>query len=166
MLRVNDQAPDFRATGHDGKPVQLGELRGRWVVLFFFPKAFTPGCTAETKAFHAQEKELEHSGAVVLGISTDPLEKQCAFAESIGVGFRLVADEDRAVSRAYGALWPLVGIARRVTYVVDPEGKIAFVYRGELQATGHVEQVKSFLDGATKRHPSPRAEQPTMPEPR
>jgi peroxiredoxin Q/BCP len=164
MLRVNDLAPDFRATGHDGKPVQLGELRGRWVVMFFFPKAFTPGCTAETKAFHRDEVGLEKAGAVVLGISTDPLEKQCAFAESIGVGFRLIADEDRAVSRAYGALWPLVGIARRITYVIDPQGKIAFVYRGELRAAGHAEQVRSFLEGAVAR--GARNERPPTPNAR
>ena len=120
MLKVGDPAPPIDALGSDGKRFVLHEQGGLCTVLYFFPKAFTPGCTTETKSFRLNYAELELAGATVVGVSTDDAQTQCRFADSIGVPFPILGDPERAICRAYDVLWPLVGLAQRVTYVVGP----------------------------------------------
>lgn len=121
-------APDFKLISHDGTEVRLSELRGRYVVLYFYPKAFTSGCTLETQEFSKLWDDFERMGVIVLGISTDSPETQRRFAEKYGVRFKLLSDRGGDVARLYGVLRP-TGSAERVTFIVDPEGKVVRVIR-------------------------------------
>lgn len=145
MLKVGDMAPDFTAQTSDGKTLQLSELRGRRVVLFFFPKAFTPGCTVETRRFRDHYSELSAMGAEVVGVSVDPTEVQCEFASKEGVHFPMLGDESRHISKSYDVLWPLLNINQRVTYVISPQGRIEAVFHHELRIGRHLESVQQHL---------------------
>jgi thioredoxin-dependent peroxiredoxin len=123
MVQVGDTAPTFELAGTQGTPVALPGLRGRSVVLFFYPAADTPGCTIETKAFRDLYGELKAKGVEVLGISVDDLAAQSSFCSKYGVQFPLLADPTKATAKAYGVLGPR-GTARRVTFFIDPAGKI------------------------------------------
>jgi thioredoxin-dependent peroxiredoxin len=138
-------APDFDATTGDGRRVQLADYRGRFLVLYFYPKAFTPGCTAEAKRFRDNYEELRQLGAEVLGVSLDDQAVQCRFAERHGLRFPLIADEGGRLSRRYGVKWPLLPLARRVTFVIDPEGRIAARFAHEFQVSRHLDDVQRFL---------------------
>lgn len=146
MLNRGDELPDFEARTTAGCVIRTAEVRGKPSVFFFFPKAFTPGCVRETKAFRDEYPALARRGVQIVGISTDPLDAQCRFAEWAGVPFPLVADTDRAVSRAFGVLWPIVGIAKRVTFVADATGIIRHVFHHELRVDRHVSQVRRAID--------------------
>src|SRR5690242_18750889 len=124
MLKVGDRAPDFLGETSEGRGLSLASLRGRWVVLYFYPKAFTPGCTAETRLFRDNYDELRALGAEVVGISTDDVKTQRRFAAVEKVRFPLVADSKREISRRYGVLWPIIPFDKRVTFVLDPEGVV------------------------------------------
>ncbi len=126
MIKEGDEAPDFELQSHDGGTVKLSNYRGKWVVLYFFPKAFTSGCTRETQEFARTWEEFEKIGAVVLGISTDTVSTQKRFAEKYGVKFKLLSDHEKKVSQSYGVLRP-TGTAERVTFIVDPSGKVVKV---------------------------------------
>src|SRR5882724_5963677 len=106
MLKVGDSAPDFRVLATDGRTLELSQLRGRPVVLYFFPRAFTLGCTLETKRFRDKYDEIRGLGAEVIGISTDPIETQCRFAETYATGFPMIGDADQSISRAYDVVRP------------------------------------------------------------
>lgn len=127
-MTEGEEAPDFELESHDGSKVKLSDYRGRWVILYFFPKAFTPGCTRETKEFTALWDELEKLGTMVFGISTDTVDTQRRFAERYGVKFKLLSDHSKEVTRKYGVLG-LVGLAERVTFIIGPDGKIMKIIR-------------------------------------
>ncbi|MFO0591993.1 MAG: peroxiredoxin [Polyangiaceae bacterium] len=146
MLRVGDIAPPIDAVTSLGTRFVLAEQQGLCTVVYFFPKAFTPGCTAEAKHFRDNQVELELAGASVVGVSTDAHETQCRFAQSVDARFPLIADADRRISRAYDVLWPLIGIAHRVTYIVSPERVIEAVFRHELDADAHRDDVLTFVN--------------------
>ncbi|MFT3769384.1 MAG: peroxiredoxin [Minicystis sp.] len=152
MLKVGDPAPRIDAIASNGSRFVLDEQPGLCTVIYFFPKAFTPGCTAETKDFRKNYMELDLAGASVVGISTDEPQTQCRFADALGVPFPIIGDEDRAISRAYDVLWPLVGLAQRVTYVVGPRpdgapGRIVeAVFHHELRVSAHRDDVLRFVD--------------------
>ena len=146
MLRVGDIAPPIDAVTSLGTRFVLAEQQGLCTVVYFFPKAFTPGCTAEAKHFRDNQVELELAGASVVGVSTDGHETQCRFAESVQARFPLIADSDRRISRAYDVLWPLIGIAHRVTYIVSPTREIEAVFRHELDADAHRDDVLTFVN--------------------
>lgn len=141
MLATGDLAPAFEADASDGRRVSLTALRGKIVVVYFFPKAFTPGCTVETKGFRDNYPELGELGAEVIGVSTDSLATQCDFAKAHGVSFPMIADPDKRIARTFGVLWPLVGVAKRVTFVIDAKGVIRHVFRHELQVNKHLDDV-------------------------
>jgi len=144
MLLPNTPAPDFTGADQHGNPVRLSDLRGRWVVLYFYPKDETMGCTAEACAFRDDLSTLQESGAEVVGVSTqDPASHQ-RFAEKHGLTFRLIADVDKRIAKAYEALG-FLGLARRVTYLVDPGGTIRDAYRSEMSPTSHAERAKERL---------------------
>lgn len=145
MLNVGDAAPPFEAKTTRGDSIRLEDLRGRYVVLYFFPKAFTSGCTLETKGFQSNYRELTELGAEVVGVSTDSMQTQCAFAEKHSVAFPMIADRNGSISKAYRAARWLLPFNKRITYVIGPDGKIAAVYDSELRAGKHVDDALDYV---------------------
>ncbi|EKP94491.1 thioredoxin-dependent thiol peroxidase [Thermaerobacter subterraneus] len=136
MVKVGEQAPDFTAVNDRGETVRLSDFRGRKVVLYFYPKDDTPGCTREACSFRDDYGQLQEAGAVVLGVSPDPVESHVKFREKYGLPFPLLSDPDHQVAEAYG-VWKekrmygrtYWGI-ERTTFVLDEEGKVLAVIRG------------------------------------
>jgi len=126
------KAPDFELPSHDGGRVRLSDFKGRVVVLYFYPRAMTPGCTREGVRFNQLIDEFERIGAVVLGVSTDTVDDNRRFAERMGFKFRLLSDVDGRVAKAYGVLKEAGGeiYAERVTFVIDSEGVVRAVIKG------------------------------------
>lgn len=124
-------APDFSLVDQNGKQQSLGHHRGRWVVLYFYPKNNTPGCVKEACKFRDDFFALQKLDAVVMGVSIDNKSSHKEFADKYGLPFPLLPDTDGAVAKSYGALWSLgpFHIARRHTFIIDPEGKVARIYR-------------------------------------
>lgn len=127
LLKPGEMAPDFEAIAHTGQAVKLSELRGNAVILYFYPKDDTPGCTTEALNFAAQHQDLRDSGAVVLGVSSDDNESHRRFAQEHGLPFLLLPDTERAIAQAYG-IGSFLGMTSRVTYLIDRDGKVAKVY--------------------------------------
>jgi thioredoxin-dependent peroxiredoxin len=126
MIAVGDSAPDFEAPDHAGTPFRLASTRGSPVVLYFYPKADTPGCTIEAKGFRDVYGEYQAKHVRVVGVSTDECPAQQAFRQKYGLPFPLIADSEKKVATAYGVLGPR-GNARRVTFLIDPQGKVVDV---------------------------------------
>lgn len=152
MLKAGDPAPEIAAVTTGGERFVLSEQRGLCTVAYFFPKAFTPGCTKETKSFSHHHNELALAGATVVGISTDDDETQCRFAASTGVPFPLIADRDRSITRAYDVLWPIIGVAQRVTYVIASNRLVLAAFRHELAIEQHTRDVLRFVDRIYRAH--------------
>ncbi|MCP3097569.1 peroxiredoxin [Myxococcus sp. K15C18031901] len=146
MPAIGDLAPDFFAADCHGAPVRLSALRGRRVILFFYPKAFTLGCTIENRAFRDNHERIRELGAELVGVSVDTQRTQCEFAEKEGIHFSLLGDPDRTISRAYDVLWPVVRVDRRVTFIIDPEGRIEDIIRHEMRVYRHLDDVLRFLE--------------------
>ncbi len=128
MLKVGDIAPEIDAVTTDGSRFVLSEAPGLCTIVYFYPKAFTPGCTAEAEHFRDNRAELLMAGAPIVGISADDLETQCRFADKIGTRFPLIADPNGALTRAYGVKWSILGIARRVTFVIGAGRRVEAVF--------------------------------------
>ena len=145
-LNAGDMAPDFSLVDQHGETRALADYRGEWVVLYFYPKNDTPGCTTEACAFRDDYFLLRERGARVLGVSLDSAESHAAFAEKYGLPFPLLADAEGEVAKAYGALWGIwpMRFAKRHTFIVDPEGRIARIYR-EVKPKTHSAQVLTDL---------------------
>jgi peroxiredoxin Q/BCP len=146
MLKVGDVAPDFSIAATNGTKVSLNSLRGRPVVLYFFPKAFTMGCTIETRQFRDNYEELSALGVEVIGISVDRFDQQCRFASDNKLPFPLVGDEDKKICDNYGVLWPLIKLPQRITFVIDEAGLIQAVFHHEVQISRHLDDVRKFLE--------------------
>jgi peroxiredoxin Q/BCP len=131
MLRVGDVTPDFEFRQPDGSSRTFGSYRGKPVILYFFPKANTAGCTVETRGFADRYEALRSAGLEVVGISVDSDETQAAFAQKCGSKFAMVGDSSKAIARSYGVLG-LFGVARRVTFLVGPDGRIQDIVEGML----------------------------------
>jgi peroxiredoxin Q/BCP len=134
-LEPGDKAPDFTLPDQSGEPVTLSELRGKAVVLYFYPKADTPGCTTQACGVRDHREGYSQAGAVVLGVSPDPVKKLAKFADKFTLGFPLLADEDHAVAEAYG-VWVEKSMYGRTymgnersTFVIGPDGVIKDVFR-------------------------------------
>ncbi len=138
-LGVGDPAPGFSAVAHTGESIQLSQFRDQVVVLYFYPKDGTPGCTTEAKQFSAQHQSLEESGAVVLGVSADDNRSHRRFAEEHSLPFLLLPDTEREIAQAYG-VGSFLGMTKRVTYLIDREGKIAKIYPS-VSPKEHAEQI-------------------------
>jgi thioredoxin-dependent peroxiredoxin len=125
-------APDFSLTTSDGSQVSLKDYRGKWVVLYFYPKDFTSGCTMEAKNFQRDLTKYEQADAVVLGVSVDTAQSHKDFCAKEGLNFKLLADPDAKVSTEYGSVMDYKGatLAARNTFIVNPKGEIAKVYTG------------------------------------
>lgn len=150
QLAVGDLAPDFTLPTADGTKIRLADLRGRGVVVFFFPAAMTPGCTLEAQDFEVLHPELAAAGYEVVGISPDTPEKLAAFAAQSHLTYPLASDVDRTVLVAYGAYGEKKLYGRTVegvicsTVVVDPEGRVALA-QYNVRATGHVARLRREL---------------------
>jgi len=135
-------APDFCLPDQDGRELCLKDLRGRWVVLYFYPKDNTPGCTAEALGFSDLLPEFERLGAVVIGISPDSVESHRKFREKKGVKVRLLSDEGKEVIEAYGVWQKKKNFGKeyfgvvRTTYLIDPDGKVAHLWK-KVRVKGH-----------------------------
>jgi peroxiredoxin Q/BCP len=147
-LQSGQPAPGFEATTTDGRTARLADYRGRYLVLYFFPKAFTPGCTAEAKRFRDNYEDLRALGADVLGVSIDSHDVQCRFAAQHETRFPMIGDADGAISRAYGVKRAIFPVAKRVTFVIDPQGRIAARFAHEFQVSKHLDDVLRFLRAA------------------
>jgi peroxiredoxin Q/BCP len=154
VLAVGAVAPEFEAQSSDGHTVRLSDFCGKAVVLYFFPKAFTPLCAMETRRFRDNHADIAALGAEVIGVSADELEVQCEFGRRQQVNFPLLADTDRRIATAYGVLWPMFGRARRVTFVIDERATIELVCWHEFQVSKHLDEVLLHLQ---KRGRSPAA---------
>lgn len=159
MLKAGDVAPEFAAKDHSGREVRLSDFRGETVVLWFYPEASTPGCTTEGCGFRDRFRQYVESGIQILGISTDSVEKNAAFAAEHRLPYRLLSDSDRSVCLAYGACSNANERARRVTYVIGPDGTIVQVYQ-DIDVATHAEAVVSALSGRTSTVNSPSAVSP------
>ena len=145
MIAIGDVAPEFVAEASNGRRVSLRALRGKVVVLYFYPRSFTPGCSAEARLFRDNHDELRALGAEVIGVSTDDLDTQCRFADAEQLPFPLLSDKNRAISGLYGVLWPLVPIDKRVTFILDEAGVVRAVFRHEFLVSLHLDDVLAFL---------------------
>jgi peroxiredoxin Q/BCP len=136
-------APDFTLPDQNGKPVSLSDFRGKWIVLYFYPKDDTPGCTKEACEFRDNIFAFREANAVILGISVDDVRSHERFASEYRLPFSILADSEKQVSRDYGVLHRAFGvlqIARRETFVIDPRGRIARHYR-DVNPETHSRQV-------------------------
>lgn len=139
------QAPSFTLKSQDGTPVKLDDFRGKWVVLYFYPKDFTSGCTLEAQNFQRDLAEYQKHNAVIVGISVDSPDSHRQFCAKEGLSFRLLADSDHAVSKEYGTLTHLgFTHAARNTFLISPEGKIARVF-DDVKPSEHSAQVLAAL---------------------
>ena len=146
MLKIGDNAPDFTLTSDEGKEVSLKDFKGKRVLLYFYPKASTPGCTIEACEFRDDIKRFVKKGVAVVGVSPDKPAAQAKFKQKYELPFTLLADQEKAAAEAYG-VWreknmygkKVMGIVRS-TFVIGPDGKIEKIY-GNVKAKGHAAQV-------------------------
>jgi peroxiredoxin Q/BCP len=151
MLKEGQKAPDFTLESQTGETVSLSDFIGRKVVVYFYPKDNTPGCTIEARAFRDHKKEFEAKGIAVLGISKDSRTSHQKFAEKQDLNFTLLSDPDGKTCQDYGVLGEkkmfgrtLFGVIHRTTFIVDEEGKIAQVYP-KVKVKRHAEEVLADL---------------------
>ncbi len=150
MIEIGEKAPEFCLPNQDEVEICLRDLKGKWVVLYFYPKDNTPGCTTEACDFTDNLPDFEELDAVVLGVSPDSPKKHRNFIEKKGLKITLLSDEDKKVLEEYG-VWQLkkmcgreyMGVVR-TTYLIDPEGKVAKRW-DKVKVKGHVEKVKEEL---------------------
>lgn len=140
-----DSAPDFRAPSTSGGEASLADFYGKWLVLYFYPKSFTPGCTTEACNLRDSYAEIIKTGAQILGVSADPIETQNKFKAEYKLPFDLLADPDGAIVRAYDVARPDSPRAQRVTFIISPEGKIARVINS-VKPAEHDAQVLAALE--------------------
>ncbi|WP_059172725.1 thioredoxin-dependent thiol peroxidase [Bacillus sp. FJAT-27445] len=149
-VQTGTAAPEFSLPSMDGKQVKLSDFKGKNIVLYFYPKDMTPGCTTQACDFRDMHNSFEDVNAVVIGISPDPVESHKKFIDKYDLPFLLLADTDHSVAEAYG-VWKLkknfgkeyMGIERS-TFVIDKEGRIAKEWRG-VKVKGHVEEALEFV---------------------
>jgi len=149
---VGTQAPEFTLPTQEGNPVSLKEFHGKWVVLYFYPKDMTTGCTIEAHNFQRDQEQYTKRNAVVLGVSVDSPDSHKQFCTKEGLTFKLLADQEKKVTAAYGSLKtyaPTVEMAARNTFIIDPSGKIVKVYTS-VDPNKHSEEVIAALDGLNK----------------
>jgi peroxiredoxin Q/BCP len=152
MLKVGSKAPDFHLESDEGKKVSLKDFKGSKVVLYFYPKDDTPGCTKEACSFTENTKAIQKAGAVVLGVSADSAESHRKFKQKYNLNFSLLSDPDKAVIKKYG-VWKeknmygkkTMGI-ERTTFIIDEEGQILHIFP-RVRVDGHTEAVLERLNG-------------------
>ncbi len=145
MISIDSPAPEFETTTTDGQRVRLRDFRGKPLVLYFFPKAFTPGCMIQADQFQDAYPEIRAAGAELLGVSTDDHQTQCDFAQSRSLSFLMGSDSNGSIARSYDVIWPLLKLVRRVTFVIDALGTIRGIFHYELRLDLHVRSVLQVL---------------------
>jgi thioredoxin-dependent peroxiredoxin len=146
-IRDGDPAPDFTLPDQDGASVTLSDLRGSWVVLYFYPADDTPGCTAEACRFRDSHEDFVDAGARVIGISGQGVESHKKFAEKNTLPFTLVADESNEVRKQYGVSKTMGLLPGRVTYVIDPDGIVRKVFSSQFRPTKHIGEALETIRG-------------------
>ena len=146
LPEAGTMAPDFQLTTNEGNQASLKNYRGKWVVLYFYPKDFTSGCTLEAHNFQRDLVKYSAMNAVILGVSVDTAESHKSFCAKEGLNFKLLSDPDAKVSAAYGSVMEYNGVkfSARNTFVIDPGGKVAKVF-ASVKPGGHSEEVLSVL---------------------
>ena len=144
-IAVGDRAPDFALPDRNGKTVHLSDFRGKPVVLYFYPKDDTPGCTKESCTFRDQYQDFQDAGAEVIGVSSDSAESHEKFATKYRLPFVLLSDGGGATRKLYGVPSTLGVLPGRVTYVIDREGTVRHVFNSQIQATQHVAEALKAL---------------------
>ena len=141
-----NKAPDFSLPSQDGAQISLQQYRGKWVVLYFYPKDFTQGCTIEAHSFQKDEAQYLAKNTVVIGVSLDSSDSHKDFCAKEGLNFKLLSDQEAKVSTEYGSLMQFQGkqYAARNTFIIDPAGVVRKVYRG-VKPSGHSQEVLSAL---------------------
>lgn len=155
MLNINDKAPEFTLQDENGKEISLKDLRGKQVVLYFYPRTDTPGCTVEACEFRDTYKKMQKTGAVLLGISPDTSKAQKKFQDKYKLPFSLLADADKKVADQFGVLQEknmygkkVMGIVR-TTFVIGPDGRIQHIFR-KVKPEGHAAEVLAYLKESEK----------------
>jgi len=144
-LKVGDKAPPFCIPDKDKKETCLESFSGKWVVLYFYPRDDTPGCTMEAMDFTESLDDFVGRNAVILGMSTDSPESHCRFYDKYKLKLTLLSDTEKKVVRAYGVLGRLGILIERTTFLIDPEGKIAHVWKS-VKVQDHIDEVRAKLE--------------------
>lgn len=154
-MEINDKAPEFTSLDQNGEKIALKDFHGKWVVLYFYPRADTPGCTIEACGFRDSFKKLEKTGTVVLGVSPDTPQAQKKFEEKFDLPFTLVADPDKKICTAYGVIQEknmygkkVMGVAR-TTFIIGPDGRVKHIF-SKVKPEGHADEVLEYLKSAAK----------------
>jgi peroxiredoxin Q/BCP len=154
-ININDKAPAFSLQDETGKEISLRDLRGKVVVLYFYPRADTPGCTVEACEFRDTYKQMQKAGAVLLGISPDTPSAQKKFQDKFKLPFSLLADADKKVANAFGVVQEknmygkkVMGVVR-TTFVIGPDGKIQHIFP-KVKPEGHAGEVLTYLKESAK----------------
>jgi peroxiredoxin Q/BCP len=148
-------APDFSLNSQDGNQVSLKDFRGKWVVLYFYPKDFTTGCTIEAHNFQRDQAEYAKRNAVILGVSLDSAESHKNFCAKEGLNFKLLADTQHQVSKQYGSLmnFGVAQISARNTFLIDPQGKVAKAF-SSVNPARHSQEMLAAIDELEKVAPA------------
>jgi thioredoxin-dependent peroxiredoxin len=149
---VGAAAPTFKLSTNEGKEVSLNDFKGKWVVLYFYPKDMTPGCTIEARNFQRDLAKYEAVNAVILGVSVDSTDSHKEFCAKEGLNFKLLADVGGSVSSQYGSVMEYNGakLSARNTFIIDPEGKIAKTFE-KVKVQAHSEEVLASLAELQKK---------------
>jgi len=155
---VGSMAPDFSLPSQDGSQVGLKDFHGKWVVLYFYPKDMTTGCTIEAHNFQRDQPEYAKRNAVVVGVSVDNTDSHKQFCAKEGLNFKLLSDTEHKVSTEYGSVmnFGVVQVAARHTFLIDPQGKIEKAYTS-VDPNKHSQEVLAALDEMTKNQDTPVA---------
>jgi peroxiredoxin Q/BCP len=154
-LEVGDAAPNFKLPSDAGNDVSLGDFKGKTLVLYFYPKDNTPGCTREAQAFSAMASKLQKRGAAVVGVSKDSVKSHCGFRDKYALKFPLLSDPELGVHKAYGTYGEKMMYGKKIlgtirtTFVIDGKGKIARVFPS-VKVDGHAEAVLEAVDAIAK----------------
>jgi thioredoxin-dependent peroxiredoxin len=146
---VGAMAPAFKLNSQEGKPVTLADFKGKWIVLYFYPKDFTNGCTIEARGFQRDIAQYEKINAVIVGVSVDTTGSHADFCAAEGLSFKLLADDQKQVVPLYGSL-NTTGVAIRNTFIVNPQGRIAKIFLN-VQPTPHSTEVLAALAELQKK---------------
>ncbi|WP_407570766.1 peroxiredoxin [Deinococcus altitudinis] len=157
-IRIGEAVPDFAARSDDGQQLSLSGLNGQWAVLYFYPRASTPGCSIEAQRFEQALPEFRRMNAQVIGVSTDTEARQAKFREKCDLSFPLIPDGDKVIGRAYGVLGGVSGLlnlAQRQTFLIDPQGKLAWHWKVSNPGTHAGEVLAKLAEVSSK---TPRSE--------
>jgi thioredoxin-dependent peroxiredoxin len=154
-VNINDKAPEFTLPDQNGKEVSLNDFRGKYVVLYFYPRADTPGCTIEACEFRDSYRKIQNTGAVILGVSPDQPKAQKKFEEKYSLPFTLLGDADKKVGNAFGVIQEknmygkkVMGVVR-TTFIIGPDGMVKHIFQ-KVKPEGHAEEVLAYLKEAQK----------------